>query len=135
MHARAVCLRNVRVRTVERALSVCVLWCLWSFFFARGVSARLSPLAEADQVPHPRCSVHQLYKRDSARRPPEKGRWSVEGGGETQKARLCTQQGAVLMCTVLCLTPVMSCGFSAALRRAWKDRCVSSPQTTKQSGG
>ena len=29
------------------------------------------------------------------RKPPEKGRWSVEGGGETKKARLCTHIGEV----------------------------------------
>ena len=34
------------------ALSVCVLWCMLSLF-ARGVSACLSPLAEAGQEPHP----------------------------------------------------------------------------------
>ena len=34
------------------ALSVCVLWCMWSLF-ARGVSACRSPLAEAGQEPHP----------------------------------------------------------------------------------
>ena len=53
MGACAVCLDNARVRTVLlRALSVCVLWCMWSFY-ARGDQPRLSPLAEAGRKPHP----------------------------------------------------------------------------------
>ena len=36
----------------QRALSVCVLWCMWSFS-ARGAKARLSPLAEASRKLNP----------------------------------------------------------------------------------
>ena len=96
MRACVECAGNARVHTVVlRAL---------------GVQACLSPLAEAGRMPQPRCSVHQLYKRDSVRRLPEKDRWSVEGGGETKKARLCTHVSEVdtvcrvcRVCTVVCV--------------------------------
>ena len=53
MHVRVVCLCHARVCTVVlRALSVCTVVHAVPFF-ARGVSACQSPLAEARQEPHP----------------------------------------------------------------------------------
>ena len=64
MHTRAVCTRNARVRTVAlHALSVCTVVYV-VLLLARGVSARLSPSAEAGKMPHLQplgsiCSHHE----------------------------------------------------------------------------
>ena len=56
------------------ALSVCVLWCMWSHtsFLARGEIARPSPLAERSSCYTPLLCTLPAH-RDSARQTPGEG--------------------------------------------------------------
>ena len=59
---------------VQRALGVCVLWCMWSHtsFLARGEIARPSPLAERSSCYTPLLCTLPAH-RDSARQTPGEG--------------------------------------------------------------
>ena len=105
------------MHTVRSRVCVCCGACGDTVPFPRvGSEARLSPLAERSSCYTPLLCTSAV-QRDSVRKPPEKregGRW--RGGGETETARLCTQQSAVNAagtvcgaCTVVCARYCVSC--------------------------
>ena len=104
---------NARACTaVLRALNVCAVVHVVSFF-ARGAQARLSPLAEAGRTPHLPLPCTLAVQEGLCAQTQEKGRWSVEGGGETKKERLCTHVSDAdtvdtvnRVCTVVCASCV-----------------------------